>query len=87
MDKEINGFIANRILNAIRDEALFLLEGGYASITDIAATCRVRVEARNPGWAIYGLGMCGVPFRIEDSSPQIRQALADWAERFARGSA
>ncbi len=40
MDKEINGFIANRILNAIRDEAVFLLEGGYASISDIDAACR-----------------------------------------------
>ncbi|WP_433136435.1 3-hydroxyacyl-CoA dehydrogenase family protein [Actinomadura nitritigenes] len=40
MAKEITGFIANRILNAIRDEAVFLLEGGYASITDIDAVCR-----------------------------------------------
>lgn len=40
MDKEINGFIANRILNAIRDEAVFLLEGGYASITDIDTAVR-----------------------------------------------
>lgn len=40
MDKEINGFIANRILSAIRDEAVFLLEGGYASITDIDLACR-----------------------------------------------
>ena len=38
--REINGFIANRILNAIRDEAVFLLEGGYASITDIDRACR-----------------------------------------------
>jgi 3-hydroxybutyryl-CoA dehydrogenase len=40
MAKEINGFIANRILNAIRDQAVFLLEGGYASITDIDQACR-----------------------------------------------
>ncbi len=40
MDKEISGFIANRILNAIRDEAVFLLEGGYASITDIDTAVR-----------------------------------------------
>ena len=40
MTREISGFIANRILNAIRDEAVFLLEGGYASITDIDRACR-----------------------------------------------
>lgn len=40
MDREINGFIANRILNAIRDEAVFLFEGGYASIGDIDSACR-----------------------------------------------
>ena len=38
--KEINGFVANRILNAVRDEALHLLEGGYASVTDIDRACR-----------------------------------------------
>ncbi|RYG78360.1 hypothetical protein EU513_04670 [Yimella sp. RIT 621] len=85
MDKEINGFIANRILNAIRDEAVFLLEGGYASITDIDAACRTALG--HPRGPFELQDMSGVPFRVEDSSPQIRQTLADWAERFARGSA
>lgn len=85
MDNEINGFIANRILNAIRDEALFLLEGGCASITDITAACRTALG--HPRGPFELQDMSGVPFRIEDSSPQIRQTLADWAERFARGSA
>lgn len=40
LDKEIPGFIANRILNAVRDEAIRLLEGGYASVEAIDATCR-----------------------------------------------
>lgn len=85
MDKEINGFIANRILNATRDEAVFLLEGGYASITDIDAACRTALG--HPRGPFELQDMSGVPFRVEDSSPQIRQTLADWAERFARGSA
>ncbi|GAA3684567.1 3-hydroxyacyl-CoA dehydrogenase family protein [Yimella lutea] len=84
-DKEINGFIANRILDAIRDEALFLLGGGYASITDIAAACRTALG--HPRGPFELQDMSGVPFRIEDSSPQICQTLADWAERFAQGSA
>jgi 3-hydroxybutyryl-CoA dehydrogenase len=40
MAREISGFIANRIVDAIRDEAVFLLEGGYATVTDIDRACR-----------------------------------------------
>jgi 3-hydroxybutyryl-CoA dehydrogenase len=35
LQKEIHGFIANRILFAASEEALRLLEGGYASVEDI----------------------------------------------------
>ena len=40
VEKEIPGFIANRILNAVRDEAIGLLEGGYAGIEAIDTVCR-----------------------------------------------
>jgi 3-hydroxybutyryl-CoA dehydrogenase len=40
LDKEIPGFIANRILNAVRDEAIRLYEGGIASVDAIDTTCR-----------------------------------------------
>jgi 3-hydroxybutyryl-CoA dehydrogenase len=40
LEKEIPGFIANRILNAVRDEAIYLLENGYASVTSIDTACR-----------------------------------------------
>jgi 3-hydroxybutyryl-CoA dehydrogenase len=40
LGKEIPGFIANRILGAVRDEAIFLLEGGVASVEDIDIACR-----------------------------------------------
>lgn len=40
LDKEIPGFVANRILNAVRDEAIRLLEGGYASAEAIDTVCR-----------------------------------------------
>jgi len=33
--KEIPGFVANRILGAVRDEAIFLLENGISSVEDI----------------------------------------------------
>jgi 3-hydroxybutyryl-CoA dehydrogenase len=38
--KEIPGFVANRILNAVRDEAIALLEGGVADVADIDRACR-----------------------------------------------
>jgi 3-hydroxybutyryl-CoA dehydrogenase len=38
--KEIPGFVANRILSALRDEAVFLLEEGVATVEDIDAACR-----------------------------------------------
>jgi 3-hydroxybutyryl-CoA dehydrogenase len=40
LEREIPGFIANRILGAVRDEAIFLLENGIASVEDIDTTCR-----------------------------------------------
>jgi 3-hydroxybutyryl-CoA dehydrogenase len=38
--KEIPGFVANRILGAVRDEAILLLENGIASVEDIDTACR-----------------------------------------------
>lgn len=40
LDKEIPGFVANRILNAVRDEAIRLLEGGFAGVEAIDTACR-----------------------------------------------
>lgn len=40
LDKEIPGFVANRILNAVRDEAIRLFEGGYAGVEAIDTVCR-----------------------------------------------
>lgn len=40
LDREIPGFVANRILNAVRDEAVALYEAGVASIEAIDAVCR-----------------------------------------------
>jgi 3-hydroxybutyryl-CoA dehydrogenase len=40
LHKEIPGFVANRILGAARDEAIFLLEEGVASVEAIDTACR-----------------------------------------------
>lgn len=40
LEKEINGFVANRILTEIRREALFLVDGGYASVEAVDTACK-----------------------------------------------
>lgn len=40
LDREIPGFVANRLLNAVRDEALALYEGGYAGVAAIDTAAR-----------------------------------------------
>ena len=40
LHKEIPGFVANRILHAARDKAIYLLEQGVASVEDIDTACR-----------------------------------------------
>jgi 3-hydroxybutyryl-CoA dehydrogenase len=39
MEKEIFGFVANRILTAIFDEAMYLYENGFASFEEIDLAC------------------------------------------------
>lgn len=41
LTKEIPGFVANRILNAVRDEAIFLLENGITDVESIDSACRI----------------------------------------------
>ncbi|WP_106496452.1 3-hydroxyacyl-CoA dehydrogenase family protein [Lentibacillus sp. Marseille-P4043] len=40
LKKEISGFIANRILGKLTDEAVFLLENGYATHEEIDVVCK-----------------------------------------------
>jgi len=52
--KEVEGFLLNRIIRAIRQEALWLLEMGVASFEDIDKAC------------VYGAGHPMGPFRLMD---------------------
>jgi 3-hydroxybutyryl-CoA dehydrogenase len=54
LQKEVEGFLLNRIIRAIRDEALWLLEMGVASPEDIDKAC------------VYGAGHPMGPFRLMD---------------------
>ena len=40
LEKEVPGFVANRILGALRDEAISLYENGVASFEDIDTACK-----------------------------------------------
>ena len=54
MKKEIEGFIVNRILSALKNEARYLVENGYCTIEDLDNACEL------------GLGHPMGPFRLED---------------------
>lgn len=52
--KEIEGFVANRLLTALKTEARHLVENGYCTVEDIDHACEL------------GLGHPMGPFRLED---------------------
>jgi 3-hydroxybutyryl-CoA dehydrogenase len=52
--KEVRGFLLNRILNKIFDEAQWMLEMGVASVEDIDKAC------------VYGAGHPMGPFKLMD---------------------
>lgn len=56
LHKEMPGFLVNRVLRAITNEAYFLLENGVASFEDIDAACRMGLN--------HPLG----PFELSDYS-------------------
>ena len=58
--------------------------GPWATLTPVDEhSCRVEMEALEPRWAIFGLGVIGAPFTIEEATPEVRAELADWSARFA----
>ncbi|MBE6643121.1 MAG: 3-hydroxyacyl-CoA dehydrogenase family protein [Ruminococcaceae bacterium] len=54
LKREIEGFIANRLLNALKNEARYLVENGYCTIEDVDTASE------------NGLGHPMGPFRLED---------------------
>lgn len=54
VQKEIDGFVTNRILNACKNEALYLVENGYCTYQDVDLACR------------NGLGHPVGPFELMD---------------------
>lgn len=71
INKEVDGFVLNRILGAITREALWMLEMGVASAEDIDKAC------------VYGAGHPMGPFRLMDLIGIDLQYTMD-IERFKR---
>jgi predicted DNA-binding transcriptional regulator YafY len=57
--------------------------GRWATVTAVDdSSCRVEMDAVNPGWAAFGLGVLEAPFTIEVATPELRTALTQWAAHF-----
>ena len=45
------------------------------------------MDAVNPQWAAFGLGVIDAPFTLEESTPALSAMLADWSGRFTAAAA
>ena len=58
--------------------------GRWATVESVGDDeCRVTMQARDPRWAILGLGVLETPFSLEEAPDELRAQLAAWADRFA----
>lgn len=88
LKKEIPGFIANRILNAVRDEAIALLEGGVADIADIDRACRTALGYPMGPFELMDLTGLDIGYYVKkarfeltgDSRDQPQRSLAERVE-------
>ena len=62
--------------------------GRWARVTPIDGTsCLLEMDAVNPQWAAFGLGVIDAPFTLEEAPPELRTALTQWASRFTAAAA
>jgi predicted DNA-binding transcriptional regulator YafY len=58
--------------------------GRWATVEPVGEDeCRVTMQATDPRWAIFGLGVLGAPFALEEAPDGFRAELASWAERLS----
>lgn len=90
LNREISGFIANRILNVVRDEAISLLEGGIASVDDIDTACRTALGYPMGPFELMDLtgidiGYLAKQARYEESQDPVDLPARSVAEKVDRG--
>jgi predicted DNA-binding transcriptional regulator YafY len=58
--------------------------GRWAMVEPVGdGACRVTMQATDPRWAIFGLGVLDAPFTLEEAPDELRAQLTTWAERFS----
>lgn len=90
LDREINGFVANRILVAIRKEAMFLVDGGYASVDAVDTACRTALGHPMGPFELQGLTGLDIGYyaqlgRYEDSKDPADKPAESLAKRVESG--
>lgn len=90
LEHEISGFIANRILGALTDEAVSLYENGYASFEDIDTACKKALGHPIGPFALMDLTGIDVNYyvrtaRYEESGDESKKPKPSIVERFERG--
>ncbi|CCH69620.1 Putative transcriptional regulator (fragment) [Phycicoccus elongatus Lp2] len=62
--------------------------GRWAQVAAIdAQSCRVEMDAGQPQWPLFALGVVRAPFDIETAPAELHAMLDDWSERFAAAAA
>ncbi len=90
LEKEIPGFVANRILGALRDEAIDLYENGVASVEDIDTACKTALGHPMGPFELMDLTGIDIGYyvkmaRYEDSGDEADKPKRSVAEKVERG--
>lgn len=90
LEKEISGFVANRVLGALREEAISLYEQGVASVEDIDTACRTALGHPMGPFELMDLTGIDVGYyvrmaRYEESGDPADRPSASVTEKFERG--
>ncbi|MFC0237803.1 3-hydroxyacyl-CoA dehydrogenase family protein [Fictibacillus phosphorivorans] len=90
LKKEISGFIANRILGKLMDEALFLYENGYATYDEIDLVCKKALNHPIGPFALMDLTGLDVNYyvrmqRFEESGDENEKPSKVVAEKVRKG--
>lgn len=58
--------------------------GRWATVEAVGEhECRVTMQATDPRWAAFGLGVLDAPFTLEEAPQELVAMLESWAQRFA----
>ena len=90
LNKEISGFVANRILGALMDEAVSLHENGVASFEDIDTACKTALGHLMSPFELMDLTGIDVNYyvrmaRYEETGVEAARPKKSVAEKFEKG--